>query len=80
MAYSSPYDQKDLQRVGMYARKVLKEENLRHVVYAYIEKANPTITNILDWGMVKFKSDAEFTEYLDRVEQEAEMIYAVHAL
>jgi len=80
MEFEKPYQQADLQRTAQYARRVLKDEKLRHVVYAYIKKDEPDATHILDWGLVKFKTDAEFDAYLNEVGKEVEMFYAVHSL
>ena len=78
--YQKPYDQKDLQHVAQYAMNILKKEGFRHIVYAYIGKDDPNTTHILDWNLVKFRTDAEFDAYLKEVGNDVDMFYAVHGL
>lgn len=68
----------DLKYAAENAKRILKAENLRHVVYAYITKERPNETQILDWHPVKFKTDEEFEAYLKQAAPLAAMIYAIH--
>lgn len=68
----------DLKQAAENAKRILKAENLRHVVYAYIPKEHPNETHILDWHPVKFKTDAEFDAYVKQAAPLAELIYAIH--
>lgn len=70
---------KDLVKLGKYAKQVLKNKNLAHVVYAYSTKDKPFEIHLLDWSLLEFDSDAKFNTYLKLAEPEAAMIYAVHA-
>lgn len=75
---------KDLKGAGNKAREYLKMpgKGYRHIVYAYVEKANPSAIVVLNhWEMHYFTSDEAFMIWLhDLDEDEVEMIYAVHSI
>lgn len=70
----------DLRDAGKKAKDLIKSEELRHVVYAYASKEFPEQIIVLDWKPLKFKTDSEFESYVKEATEQAEMIYAVHAL
>lgn len=69
----------DLVDLGKRAKRILKEKNLAHVVYAYATKEKPHEIHLLDWQPLEFDTDEKFNTYLKLAETEAAMIYAVHA-
>lgn len=70
----------DLRDAGLAASKALKEKRLRHVVYAYIEKNDPSNIYLLDRHMLEFKTDEQFDQYLRQAQNKVETLYAVHTL
>lgn len=70
----------DLRDAGLAARKALKEKHLRHIVYAYIEKRDPSNIYLLDRDMLGFQTDEQFDRYLKQAACEVDTLYAVHTL
>lgn len=71
--------QRDLLSARKNAIKILQENNLKHIVYAYEKKFEPGLIYILDWAPVQFKTDERFEEWQKTNCDELEMVYAVHA-
>lgn len=70
----------DLRDVGIAAKKMLKEKGARHIVYAFVEKSDPSTICLLDQNMLEFKTDEQFDSYLKQAQSDIETLYAVHTL
>lgn len=57
------------------AKKLLKEKNLKRIIYGFGE-------NLTDWEteMLKFENDENFNNYCDEIKKNEDvLIYAAHA-
>ncbi len=70
----------DLRDSGLAARKKLKENGARHIVYALVKKSDPDTICLLGRNMLEFQTDERFDSYLKQAQDDIETLYAVHTI